>query len=191
MSIPVTASLCSFAEETYIKWSGVELDPKQIHMIRRLLPMYFKFLQLGTPISSQILFRCALLTSSLVGAANNCMHRFDAPSSRVERMLMQRWAIIPTFLTLVQSPSCRDITPLFDFLPYLMARTRRQTTFMIRTIEEVVNAVQRTTLRFECHVRQPRALLCKGFTSGNQGDNSSIRPKRTSCRIEFSEENLC
>jgi hypothetical protein len=42
--------------------------------------------------------------SFLLGAAINCIHRLDADSIRVLRMLMRRWAAMLASFTVLHSP---------------------------------------------------------------------------------------
>lgn len=142
-----------------MKCRGTELNINKKNSHLRLGWMFRMFFQLGIPMSSQTFFRCAALISLRVGATSNCMHRLDAPSSNVERILMPTWEPVPSILTLAQSPWYNLITPLCDVIPNFDPSTATMMTLTRSTVTELANAVHRSMCLFECQILQLRHPL--------------------------------
>src|SRR5579871_2724137 len=84
-----TAMQLSIITLTYKKWSGSD-ERARIHQTACLfLAMWRTLRRLGIPMSSQTNFSWAWSTSFLVGAASNCMHRFEALRRRLDSKLIK------------------------------------------------------------------------------------------------------
>jgi len=137
-----------------MKCKGTELSIKKKNSHLRLGLIFLIFFQLGIPMSSQTFFRCAASISSRVGATNNCIQRFEAPSNNVERILMPTWDAVPIIFTRLQSPLYSVMRPLSERMPYLEPRTVTRMKLASKTIIEIVKAVHKTMCLLECQIRQ-------------------------------------
>ncbi len=140
---------------------GTELIPRHHQTAFRLLLIWLKFRQLGTPMSNHFPFRCALSTSALVGAASSCMQRLEAPSNNEPRILMATWKIVLSRLIWPQSPSC-NITTASECL-YLVLRMIANIRLVRNTDTDINDAVTSMILRRLCHLLHVRAFGCSGF----------------------------
>ena len=144
-----------------MKCKGTELIPRHHQITFRLLLIWLKFRQLGTPMSNHFPFRCALSTSALVGAARSCMQRLEAPSNNELRILMTTWKIVLIRLIWPQSPSCNIITAS-ECLCWMLMTTANMR--LVRNTDKDINeAVMSMILRRLCHVLHVRAIGCFGF----------------------------
>lgn len=171
--------------KTYMKCNGTELSISVKNKYFRAFSIFARFFQLGIPMSSQICFLCATSISRRVGATNNCMQRLEAPSSSVERMLMQTCAPVPINLTRLQSPSYNLIKPPREVIPYFAPSTATRMTFASSTVIELEKAVHSIMCLFDLQMRQllnPLARWYSGSTWGNQGAKRSTLPK-TGCSV--------
>lgn len=121
--------------------------------------------------------------SFLLGAAINCIHRLDADSIRVLRMLMMRWTITLATFTNPHSPVYRlhKYASGESFEGRVQDRAVR-TTFRAKTRNLVENAVHRTTPRRDFQAENLFARSFSGSICRNQGNNNLIDPYVISMR---------
>src|ERR1700693_3291839 len=131
----------------------MELNASNDHKQTLIREMYRRFRKLGTPMSNQICFSCALSISALVGATSSCRHPLDAPNNNVLRIFMITCTMVSVCLTTSQLPVYKFNIPSLD-MGYFTRKTMVDVKLISRTVTAIPNHMASVISRLECQVRQ-------------------------------------